>query len=186
MKYYCTLNIQINSRIPIVIIKRKRIVKLTPNSADRSQKDEILHKQKHRHFIWQSGQACPRRREQIVIIGATLQVQRLRDKMWQDKNDTCLIVRQWRQAGKSREEGREKKRRRMDERSEAHQNAWRFFKLDSYCRCLWQCAISTWLTPACCRIKLPLNTFDCFTRWSSSPWTFLPQETSDSITGLLI
>lgn len=82
------------------------------DNIDYFKKDKLLHKQKHRHFIWQSGQACPRRREQIVIIGATLQVQRLRDKMWQDKNDTCLIVRQWRQPGKSREEERESERKK--------------------------------------------------------------------------
>lgn len=41
--------------------------------------------------IWQSGQACPRWCEQIVIIDTMAPV--LRDKMWQDKDDTCLIVR---------------------------------------------------------------------------------------------
>lgn len=79
------------------------------SGVDFSEKDRVL---------WQSGQACPRRCEQIVIIDTTHSVRWLRDKMWQDKDDTCLIVRDHAAATGASQRG-------PDDR--LHQNAPRLF-----------------------------------------------------------
>lgn len=81
--------------------------------------------------------------------------------MWQDKNDTCLIVRQRRRAGEVRKERmRQRKRaeraKRMDKRSEVHQNARRLFGLDSRLpRPLANSRDAYLRTPARCCIKSP-------------------------------
>lgn len=117
--------------------------------------------------------------------------------MWQDKNDTCLIVRQRREADKERKSERERKGegRRSSEREkekkdegkrerkkERRKGCGRAIRRPSKCMAPLQVrfplrrplAIPTWRTPARRCIKSPSKhrSIARFARWSSSPCAF--------------